>query len=140
MASCTKAPVQEMLGQVGMITSLSSLGSTWRGSRHVTSRHVTSRHGTSRHVTSRHHYLHVVLLLGHIYVAVLDARELLAEDELDHLLPEDGAGQAGQPVVDAVLEDLEHPLGHTLHQERLALGQGNVRHHLVFQVPESPKT
>ena len=39
-------------------------------------------------------------------VAVLYGGELVAQDQRDHLLPQHGAGQASQPGVDVVLQDL----------------------------------
>ena len=48
----------------------------------------------------------VLLPLLLVDVAVLHGGELVAQDQRDHLLPQHGAGQASQPGVDVVLQDL----------------------------------
>ena len=78
----------------------------------------------------------IVSLFWDVDVAVLDAGELFAEDEPDHLLPQHGAGDPRQLPVDVLLQQLQHSPGHALHQAGLALGEGDVGGHLILEVLE----
>ena len=78
----------------------------------------------------------VFLPLRDVDVAMLNTWEIFTKNKCDHLLPEHRAGKSSQPAVDVLLQDLQHPSRHPLHQVGLALGEGDVGHHLVLKVLE----
>ena len=136
MPSCMKAPVQQMLGQLGTRSSESSVPASA-----CSTNQWSVLLGLYGPITGQYyHYLALLPRPGHVDVAVVQTRELVTQDPApirdqycglwtnqkavlassgpirdqysprDHLLPQHGARQPRQSEVDILLQNLQQEM------------------------------